>query len=359
MKNRAAFSQYLLLAAAFFAVWPASAQKTTSISLVNVGGSTALVSVGSTVTLSGTGSVNPLGNATLNFTGVQNQPITFGPTTIQGAFTFFFNRLDSFSVNVPAQPVGKTTTLTGPISGGTGIYSGAAGSVTYTFTYMAATPSSGNFTLSGSGSFKVGQTTRAITLVNFSGSASVTDIASGTLTATPTGSVAPFGNVTVSFSGTKSLSSPGVIQGVLTFVFNANDSFNASFSFVNNFSASVSLPCTITGGSGIFGGATGSLAANLTTSVDGNTFTLTGSGTITQPPPGTPIITSVKTAGGPSTIAQNTWLEIHGTNLAPGATPPGGVFWSNAPEFASGRMPTKLGDISVTINGKPAYVWWF
>jgi uncharacterized protein (TIGR03437 family) len=35
------------------------------------------------------------------------------------------------------------------------------------------------------------------------------------------------------------------------------------------------------------------------------------------------------------------------------------VYWSNAPEFAQGKMPTQVGTISVTINGKPAYVWWF
>jgi uncharacterized protein (TIGR03437 family) len=67
----------------------------------------------------------------------------------------------------------------------------------------------------------------------------------------------------------------------------------------------------------------------------------------------------VRTASGPSNIAQNTWLEIQGTNLTPSTTPQGGVYWSDAPEFASGRMPTQVGGISVTINGKPAYVWWF
>jgi uncharacterized protein (TIGR03437 family) len=97
----------------------------------------------------------------------------------------------------------------------------------------------------------------------------------------------------------------------------------------------------------------------VTLTPDGKTFTITGSGTITQPAQGGPVITSVKTAFGASYIAQNTWLEIKGTNLVPGATPAGGVYWSNAPEFASGRMPTQVGGISVTINGKPAYVWWF
>src|SRR5580704_10136903 len=359
MTRSAAFTQYPLLAAALFAVWPAFAQKTTSINLVNVGGVQASVTAGTPVVLSGTGAVSPFGNATVNFSGSQKQSTTGGTGTIQGTFTFFFNRLDTFTVSVSPQPVSKMTTLTlpGSITAGTGIYSGATGSVNYTFSYTGVTPSSGMFTLSGTGSITVGKTTTAISLVNFAGSASVTNTLSGTLTASPTGRVDPFGNVTVNFSGINSRSSFG-IQGVLTFVFNTNDSFNASFSFIFSFSTSTSLPCTITGGTGAFRGATGSLAATLTLNPDG-TFALTGSGTITQPPAGTPVITSVSTAFGSSYIAQNTWLQIQGTNLTPGNTPAGGVYWSNAPEFAAGRMPTNVGGISVTINGKPAYGWWF
>lgn len=73
----------------------------------------------------------------------------------------------------------------------------------------------------------------------------------------------------------------------------------------------------------------------------------------------TPTITSVKMAWGGAEISPNSWLEIKGTNLVPANTPATGVIWSTAPEFAQGRMPTKLGDISVTINGKPAYVYFF
>jgi uncharacterized protein (TIGR03437 family) len=292
----------------------------------------------------------------VSFQGSQDQKQA---TVIQGAFTFFFNRLDSFSMSVPPQPVPKTAafTLTGPITGGTGAYSGATGSVTYIFTFISTSSSSGAFTLSGSGNITVGQTTTPISLVNFSGPASVTDTLNGTLTAIPSGRVAPFENVTVNFSGIKG--GAGRIHGTLTFIFNANDSFNASFSFVFNLFAPLHLPCTITGGTGVFRGASGSLDATLTLNSDGSEFTLTGSGTITQPPPGTPIITSVKTAFGSPYIAQNTWLEIKGTNLAPADTPAGGVYWSDAPEFASGRMPTQIGGVSVTVNGKPAYVWWF
>ncbi|MCU1336181.1 MAG: hypothetical protein JWO19_1762 [Bryobacterales bacterium] len=359
MKKLSAFQQVPLFAAALFAIFPAFAQTTTSISLANIRGVIAAATAGRPISLSGTGSVSPFGNATVNFSGSKDQ-LTTGLT--QGTFTFFFNRVDSFNVTLPPQAVGKIATLTlpAPITGGTGAYLGATGSVTCTLKYTAATSSDGTFTLTGSGTITVGQTTTAISFVDFNGTASVTDTLSGTLTATPVGSVVPFGNVTVNFSGMKSLSSPGRIQGTLTFVFNANDSFTASFSFLfAPFTLSASLPCTITGGTGAFRGASGSLAATITLSADISTFSLTGSGTITQPPPGTPVITSVKTAFGSPSIAQNTWLEIKGLNLAPSNTPAGGVYWSNAPEFALGRMPTQIGGVSVTVNDKPAYVWWF
>jgi uncharacterized protein (TIGR03437 family) len=79
-----------------------------------------------------------------------------------------------------------------------------------------------------------------------------------------------------------------------------------------------------------------------------------------SPPPITasPIITSVSTVGGSPDIAQNAWIEIRGTNLAPSSVGPNGMTWGSAPEFASGRMPTQLNSISVKFNGKPAYVYY-
>ena len=58
-------------------------------------------------------------------------------------------------------------------------------------------------------------------------------------------------------------------------------------------------------------------------------------------------------------IAQNSWTEIHGTNLVPATTPASGVVWSAAPEFAQGRMPAQVGGVSVTVNGKSAYIYFF
>ena len=57
----------------------------------------------------------------------------------------------------------------------------------------------------------------------------------------------------------------------------------------------------------------------------------------------------VNTAGGNPVIAPNTWIEIHGTNLAPAT-----MDWSSW-NFANG-LPTSLDGVSVTVDHKPAVV---
>jgi len=58
-------------------------------------------------------------------------------------------------------------------------------------------------------------------------------------------------------------------------------------------------------------------------------------------------------------VSQNTWIAITGTNLAPNGTPVGGVLWSNAASFANGLMPDSLNGVSVKVNGKTAYVYFY
>ncbi len=70
------------------------------------------------------------------------------------------------------------------------------------------------------------------------------------------------------------------------------------------------------------------------------------------------MISTVNTVGGFPDIAQNDWIEIKGANLAPASFAPNGMVWSSAPEFASGRMPTQLANVSVTVNGKSAFVYY-
>jgi uncharacterized protein (TIGR03437 family) len=72
----------------------------------------------------------------------------------------------------------------------------------------------------------------------------------------------------------------------------------------------------------------------------------------------TPSVTSVDMAGGSPNIAQNGWIAIKGTNLAPPGVTPGGMTWDKAPSFESGIMPTELEGVRVTVNGKPAFTYF-
>jgi len=77
-----------------------------------------------------------------------------------------------------------------------------------------------------------------------------------------------------------------------------------------------------------------------------------------------PVITFVDSAGdwgGYPYFASGTWLEIKGTNLADPADPrlssasPGQ--WTAA-DFNGANAPTALDGVSVSVAGKPAYVWY-
>ena len=99
------------------------------------------------------------------------------------------------------------------------------------------------------------------------------------------------------------------------------------------------------------------------TTVTGGGSAATGAVNRVRVLPGTsaPLIRSVRPAGGfdTSPIAPNGWIEILGDNLVPATAPPDGVVWSNAPEFAAGRMPADLNGVRVSVNGKPGYVYFY
>ena len=81
--------------------------------------------------------------------------------------------------------------------------------------------------------------------------------------------------------------------------------------------------------------------------------------TLAAAPKAPSTIVYVGTASGGTAIAQNTYVEIRGFNLVPGTTPAAGVIWTGAPDFAQGKMPTDLQGVSVTVNGKPAFVYYY
>lgn len=94
-------------------------------------------------------------------------------------------------------------------------------------------------------------------------------------------------------------------------------------------------------------------------------YTLTPTSAYTCTNTTAPVISSIDSAsayGGYSYFASGSWLEIKGTNLADPADPrltaatnPGQ--WTGA-DFTGSNAPTNLDGISVSINGKPAYVWY-
>jgi uncharacterized protein (TIGR03437 family) len=67
----------------------------------------------------------------------------------------------------------------------------------------------------------------------------------------------------------------------------------------------------------------------------------------------TPVIGLVANAEGEGdTIAPNTWIEIKGLNLAP---PGDSRVWKSS-DFVNNQLPKQLDGVSVTVNGKAAYV---
>ena len=357
-------SKWSLFALTILASAPGLAQKTSSftanITLTpNGAGGPLAYSV-----LNSTGMVVPLGLANFRFQLVQSVNSSNGQGTgpAQVTMAMAFNRQDILNgVSTTALPdlsVQSPATIDIAIGGSSGIYAGATGTLKVTFTKIAGGGSTAAATITASGSFTVGGKATTVSITNQQlGSPGYLVQEVNSLSGS--GSMPPFGNVTMALTNLV-LNNSSLHQGKFTFTFNSTDSFNAFQTYSGSFPADA--PFTIAGGTGAFAGATGSGTINVSPGPSGSpqgTGTAVFTGTITQPAAGGPIITGITTASGNEAIGQNTWIEIRGDHLTPATTAAGGFFWSDAPEFKSGRMPTAIGGVSVTVNGKPAYVWWF
>ncbi|MDX2269502.1 MAG: hypothetical protein NW208_15475 [Bryobacter sp.] len=88
---------------------------------------------------------------------------------------------------------------------------------------------------------------------------------------------------------------------------------------------------------------------NASISAGGQTLALVQPGVTAQTPTLTGVVNAASFQGG---IASGSWVTLSGTNLAAETR-----VWANA-DFSGNALPTRLGDTSVTIGGKPAYIFF-
>jgi uncharacterized protein (TIGR03437 family) len=127
---------------------------------------------------------------------------------------------------------------------------------------------------------------------------------------------------------------------------------------ISSGSGTLSAASTVTDSNGVAAvgltpGAAGTVlvtAAAAGTKLPGVLFTTTA---VAPCPVPVPAVTSLKSAtdfGGSLTFAPGSWLEIKGTNLAQTTR-----LWGGA-DFSGSSAPTAVDGVSVTVDGKPAYV---
>jgi len=173
--------------------------------------------------------------------------------------------------------------------------------------------------------------------VSVSGANALSNAVAFTIQAAQTITFAPLNNVTL---------------GVAPFTISAM----ASSGIAVSFTSSTTKVCTVSG-STVTILATGT--CSITASAAGNAIYAAATPVTQTFAVTTAAIASVTTADGGPAIAQNTFIVIKGTHLVPAATPAAGVIWSTAPSFASGQMPTELSGVSVTVDNKPAFVYFY
>lgn len=358
MKSRFAYAIAFLLAGS-----GALAQKTTNFTFTMTLNAETNTATGHAIG-SGFGNIGALGASAINLD--LTQPITNDTGAplddYKGTISFVFNRLDSFDIAITIpNGTGNFTSVIGNITGGKGAYQGATGSMGFTSSGIGASAPRSQFlktagyALSGNGNITVGGKTTALTLSGANmASLGSSDIFRDSNTGTATFS--PLGNATFDILGHGGDNNTRQ-SAVATFKFNANDSVSTFITFIGDTPAP-NNPGVIVGGTGAYAGATGSVTL-ASVSASATSVTITGSGSVTTGATGLPVITEVTTAFGSGEIAPNGWTVIKGNNLVPANTPSTGVIWSNAPEFASGNMPTNLQGISVTVSGVPAYVYFY
>jgi len=313
-----------------------------------------------------TGSVGKLGYASLVFTsssgGFNDSNNNYGgPTQITAELAF--NEMDTIAISFTYPDGGDFSSVAtlnfsgGTVTGGSGAYAGASGSLALTIVKDDAAAFWTTSTTTGSGNVIVGGNTIPLTLTSFRGWCCGWETRQRIYSFYPISVSGSLGNASGQVKFYTYQNAPTDAIGIATIPFNGTDSLTLGYSYTPS-GQSVAPPSSFTGnilgGTGKYANAYGALNY---TNVSGG---LNVTGTMTLPASGA-TISQVKTVYGWSWMAANTWLEIHGTNLVPADTPSAGVDWSNAPEFANGQMPTQLGPVSVTFAGAglPGYIYFY
>ena len=295
--------------------------------------------------------VAPVGNATIRMDTSQPVDASGNPTAAAtGTVSFNFNRLDSFSVsiNIPVSSTGSN--ISGTISAGSGAYKGATG----TANLSIARGSSGAYTISGTGNVTASGKTTAFSFSNSSGTS--TSVVFDTIAGTGTAAITPLSSKASATLSIEVDAATGTQAGTMTIAVSSADSVTLYFNQPMNSTSPVSA--TVAAGTGAYATATGT--ATLTPGGSAPNLTFTGTGSIAQHAAGVPVITEVATAYGVDEISQNGWIAIKGKNLVSSATPADGVNWSGALEFLfGGRMPTQLLGVTVSVNGMPAFIYFY
>jgi uncharacterized protein (TIGR03437 family) len=317
------------------------------------------------LTLAQTGSVGSLGYASLAFTsssgGFDDNGLYAGPTQVTAELAF--NEADAIAVSftypngADFNTIGTLNFSGGTITGGTGAYAGASGTLDLTIVKDDAAALWTTTTTTGTGNVMVGGKTIPLTLTSFRGWCCGWETRQRIISLIPVSVTGSPGNASGQVKLYIYQDAPMAVEGIVTIPFNSNDSLTLGYGYTPS-AESIAPPASFTGnivgGTGKYANAYGALSY---TNVSGG---LNVTGIMTLPSSGASI-TQVKSAYGWPWMAANTWLEIHGTNLVPPDTPSAGVDWSNAPEFANGQMPTQLGPVSVTFGGGglPGYIYYY
>jgi uncharacterized protein (TIGR03437 family) len=174
------------------------------------------------------------------------------------------------------------------------------------------------------------------------------------ISGTGSANITSIGETTITLNGTgtreRGLNCGDYLQLNLVFTLDATDTLTAVFTMpLTGFGSP--QPFTITGGTGLLAGSSGTGTVTVNANATNTVVTGSGSGTLSlgAPLPTPPTISPSGIVPVYSTVPivqPGSWISIYGANFVSTSTT-----WT-------GNFPTNLGGVTVTIDSKPAYLWF-